>query len=530
MSNRRKNRPSGGKSVRRDAATDQLIKAGFELHQYGRLDEASRHYEQALAGAPDDPDALHLLGALNLQRDRPREAVELIERALAVTPKNADYLNNLGNAYVALEQPAEAADAFRKATKQRSDFAQAFISLGSTLGQLGEHEEALTALRRAIDLDPTSVDARCNRGVSLQALERVDEAIDAFSGALKVDPTHAPSLQNMALALEHEESRRFARRGEVLKLLAAANAGLPDSEQRDLGYLYRTLVPRWHFPMLNDDPRNAAFEAAIQSAVKPGSVVLDIGTGSGLLAMMAARAGAKHVYACEMIAPLADRARAIVARNHLQDRITILAKRSTDLKLGVDLPEAATVLVTETVDVGLLGEATLPSIEHARRELLVPDATIIPCGATVHGMLIESAAIRALDQVGEVRGFDLSDFNQFSSTPRYFQAGMRHHPYRQLSAVFDVFAFDFRQGSPGERTLELNVPVTEVGRFDAVAFWFSLHLNETISLDTGPFEQDSHWDQAVVVPAKAQSVQRLDTVHLLARHDDTSIELAVVND
>src|SRR5262249_45946357 len=51
-------------------------------------------------------------------------------------------------------------------------------------------------------------------------------------------------------------------------------------------------VPRWHFAMLNDSERNDALAVALERVVRPGSHVLDIGSGSGLLAMVAARAGA----------------------------------------------------------------------------------------------------------------------------------------------------------------------------------------------------------------------------------------------
>ena len=59
--------------------------------------------------------------------------------------------------------------------------------------------------------------------------------------------------------------------------------------------LHQMFVPRWHFPMLADQARNAAYAKAIKAKVKPGDVVLDIGCGAGLTAMLAARAGAKHV-------------------------------------------------------------------------------------------------------------------------------------------------------------------------------------------------------------------------------------------
>lgn len=145
-----------------------------------------------------------------------------------------------------------------------------------------------------------------------------------------------------------------------------------------LGEIYRRDVARWHFSMLNDDARNAAYDAAIARAVRPGDVVLDIGTGAGLLAMMAARAGAAHVYTCECVPLIAEKAREVIAANGLCDRITVLSKWSHQLKVGEDLPQRADVLVSEIVDNLLIGEGIIATLDHALSHLVKRDALVIP--------------------------------------------------------------------------------------------------------------------------------------------------------
>jgi type II protein arginine methyltransferase len=84
-------------------------------------------------------------------------------------------------------------------------------------------------------------------------------------------------------------------------------------------------VPGWHFYMLRDEMRIAAYEAALRRAVTPESPVFEIGSGTGILAMMAARAGARSVVTSEMTPAIARQAAAIVAQNGYADRVRVVA-------------------------------------------------------------------------------------------------------------------------------------------------------------------------------------------------------------
>jgi ribosomal protein L11 methylase PrmA len=95
--------------------------------------------------------------------------------------------------------------------------------------------------------------------------------------------------------------------------------------------------------MRDDAQRTLAYQRAIE-AIAPGRNVLDIGTGAlALLAVMAAKAGANHVYAVEANAHAFAAAEQAVAEQGLSDRITVLHGYSTD----VVLPSPVDLLVHE---------------------------------------------------------------------------------------------------------------------------------------------------------------------------------------
>ncbi|HZE04797.1 MAG TPA: 50S ribosomal protein L11 methyltransferase [Solirubrobacteraceae bacterium] len=131
--------------------------------------------------------------------------------------------------------------------------------------------------------------------------------------------------------------------------------------------------PVEHARMLHDDRRTRDYIAALRAAVRPGDVVLDIGTGSGVLAIAAARAGARRVYAVEA-SDIADVAERVFARNDVQDRVTLIRGWSRQ----IDLPERADVLVAEVIGNEPFEEEILETTLDARRRLLKPDARLIP--------------------------------------------------------------------------------------------------------------------------------------------------------
>ena len=138
--------------------------------------------------------------------------------------------------------------------------------------------------------------------------------------------------------------------------------------------------PVEHARMLHDDRRTGDYLAALAAAVRPGDVVLDIGTGSGVLAVAAARAGARRVYAVEA-SDIAEVAGRVFAANGVTDTVTLVPGWSRQ----IELPEPADLLVAEIIGNEPLEEEILETTLDARRRLLKPDARLDPAPADPPG-------------------------------------------------------------------------------------------------------------------------------------------------
>lgn len=149
--------------------------------------------------------------------------------------------------------------------------------------------------------------------------------------------------------------------------------------------------PVEHARMLHDDRRTGAYISALAQAVRPGDIVLDIGTGSGVLAIAAARAGARRVYAVEA-SDIAAVAEQVIVANGLADRVTVIAGWSRQ----TELPEPADLLVSEIIGNEPFEEEILETTLDARLRLLKPSARLVPQALTLlaRPLLIPEAEAR----------------------------------------------------------------------------------------------------------------------------------------
>ena len=475
------------------APDPRLIEAS-RLFQAGRAAEAEHTARLLLDEQPGHADALHLAALASHRQGRAAEAIQLFDRAVAARPGDGEIRNNYGCMLMELGRPAEAAAMLQQALDVRRGDVMALRNLGSALRALGQPQQAARALQQAVELKPDFAAAHAALATVLRDLGRPGEALSHAARAAKLQPNLAEAQATLGLLL-HEHGRS----AEALAALRRAVALDPsDAEARaNLRIVQAAMVPAWHFTMLNDEARNDAYDRAIRAAVRPGDHVLEIGTGSGILAMMAARAGAARVTTCEVNPALAEVAAGIVAANGYADRVAVVARKSTELEVGRDLPRAADLLVMEIFDAVLLGEGVLPSLTDARARLLAPGARILPQRARVYAAALELPALRRVYPIRQIAGFDLSAFAVFAD-PAGQMIELGAEPHRMLTEPTPVFDFDFAAPVvPNAGQNRATLRVTADGTAHAVAIWYDLFLDDRTVMTTAPGVERNHWKQAV---------------------------------
>ena len=138
--------------------------------------------------------------------------------------------------------------------------------------------------------------------------------------------------------------------------------------------------------IIADTGRTGAYARALRQSVKPGSIVLDIGTGVGIWALLACQAGARKVYAVDPNDAALELAREIAVANGYADRIEFIQ----DIATEIAPPELADVVVSELRGVLPLSGESLPTLIDARKRLLVPGGVMIPQCDTLWAAVVES--------------------------------------------------------------------------------------------------------------------------------------------
>ncbi len=205
----------------RPSLDDRLARAVGD-HHAGRLGDAEAGYRAVLEAAPENFDALHMLGVVAHQRGRQTEAAALIRKALERVPDSAEAHFNLGNVLRAMAEDEEACEAFRRAAALKPDYAEAHNNLGVGLRALGRLEEAASAYRCAIACAPRYAEAHNNRGSLLEVMGDKQGAAACWRRAIEIKPGFAEAYRNLAQGggltqAEIAAARRFLESGALAR-------------------------------------------------------------------------------------------------------------------------------------------------------------------------------------------------------------------------------------------------------------------------------------------------------------------------
>jgi SAM-dependent methyltransferase len=284
--------------------------------------------------------------------------------------------------------------------------------------------------------------------------------------------------------------------------------------------------------MLNDQPRTQRFLSAIAEVVRPGDVVVDLGTGTGILAMAAARAGARKVYAIEA-GPVGPVAKKLFAANGLADRIELVEGYSTD----IDLPERADVLVTETFGNSPLSEEVLEIVVDARKRLLKPDARVVPGSVRVYGTPVIvppkelSQFVFTPECLDQWRRWYGVDFTPLGSVDR--NALLTHwldrekvSDWQPLAPTAPLIDIDLTTLSDARVHGSADVPVEKKGQLSGIAVHFDLRLSPGVSHSTDAWQSapDNHWLVPIYFFVEPMDVRRGDVLRLSYSYDPADKE------
>jgi protein arginine N-methyltransferase 1 len=253
-----------------------------------------------------------------------------------------------------------------------------------------------------------------------------------------------------------------------------------------------------HIKMLNDKNRTNSFINAIKKIVQQDDVVVDIGTGTGILAIAAAKAGARKVYAIESGA-IADVADETIKREGLSDVITLLRGWSTE----VELPEKADVLISEILGNNPYNENILRTFKDAKERLIKPEARIIPENVQLFAlpaMLSETylknevVSEKYLTDWKDSYGINFISLNKIANQSRWLNDAnfkafndslLWKEPIHLCETDFKTFK---------ESIIDVSIKVISEKPFNAMFLFFTSLVGES-TITTSPFatERANHW-------------------------------------
>lgn len=271
--------------------------------------------------------------------------------------------------------------------------------------------------------------------------------------------------------------------------------------------------------MIADRWRTESFARAIAESVKKTDVVLDLGTGTGVLAMLAAKAGAKRVYAIDQ-AEIAQTAANLVKANGLGDRVKVFRGPMGELQLD----EKVDLIISEWLGHVAFVEAMIEDVIRARDAHLAPKGRMLPSKVEAKIAPVDDPVLYSHDGPGywrePVHGLDFSSLEDIEMRQGR-SSQIRVEPGALLAEGRVMSAIDMNKAKVDawwKRGL-LEFEIKRDGVLNGFVGWFEAQLSPNELLNTGPLFPETHWSQSYMAfpPRRVKKGQKLTVEYALDR-------------
>ena len=254
-----------------------------------------------------------------------------------------------------------------------------------------------------------------------------------------------------------------------------------------------------HEEMLKDKVRTGAYQKAIleNKEIFKDKIVLDIGSGTGILSFFAAEAGAKHVYGIEF-ADIADFSIEIIKKNNMQDKITIIKAKVEEAELPVDKVD---IILSEWMGYFLLYESMLDCVLYARDKWLKKDGYMFPDRAQMFLAGIEDKKYkhRKINSWNNIYGFNMKCIKEAAIAEPLIDNCTDEYLISSTCKIYDIDLYNIKKEELDFMSgYQIEFNCDDI--FNGLVSWFNVSFNKVqnkVILPTGPYDKPTHWKQVV---------------------------------
>jgi predicted RNA methylase len=273
-----------------------------------------------------------------------------------------------------------------------------------------------------------------------------------------------------------------------------------------------------HEEMLKDEVRTKTYRNSIyhNKHLFKDKVVMDVGSGTGILSMFAAQAGAKRVFAVEF-SSMAKQSEKIIKDNKLDHIVTVLHSKMEDITELPDGIEKVDVIISEWMGYCLLYESMLNTVIYARDKWLAPDGVLMPDKARLYITAIEDRQYKD-DKINwweNVYGFNMSSIREVAISEPLVDCVDPNQVVTNNCLIKDIDLYTTTVADLSfESDFQLNCNRNDY--VHAMVTYFIVEFSKChkrTGFSTSPDSQYTHWKQTVFYLRDALTVKKGETLN-----------------